>query len=196
MLPVLFQIGVGFGSFPQIIQNMTSLGFFQFLFPFLLALGIFYGILKWGLHKKFPNSAIGLISLILSFFVMLFASANPGIVGFLQNISGTGLIVGTGILFLIVLLGLTGFSISDILDKGKEEKGKSGYIVLLLAILAIVIVLFFGAGTYFMLPGVYIGSDFWTVIFFVVILAIVLWAMGKGGESEPATQNAGPPGRR
>ena len=106
MIPVIFQIGIGFGGFQQMIQNMVSLGFFQFLFPFLLALAIFYGLLRWALPDQLPNSATGLVSLILAFFVMLFASANPGIVEFFKDISGWALIAGTGILFLVILLGL------------------------------------------------------------------------------------------
>ena len=177
MLPVLFQLSIGFSGFQQMIQNMVSLGFFQFLFPFLLALAIFYGILKWTVGEKMPNSAVGLISLILAFFVMLFASANPGIVSFMQNISGTGLIAGTGILFLIILLGLTGFQIKDLVGKDKS----AGERLLLLLVIVIVIVLFFGAGTSFLLPSVSVGTDFWTIVFFVVILALVLWFLGQGG---------------
>lgn len=176
MLPVLFQIGLSFGGFQQMVQNMANLGFFQFLFPFLLALAIFYGILKWAFgEQKIPNSAIGLISLILAFFVMLFASANPGIVQFLTNISGSGLIVGTGILFLIILLGLTGFNLKDITKKDAT----TGHKVLALLILAIILILFFGAGSSVILPSVFVGSDFWTIVFFIIILAIVLWFLGK-----------------
>lgn len=194
MLPVLFQISLGFGGFQQMIQNMTNLGFFQFLFPFLLALAIFYGILMWAFKEKMPRSAVGLISLILAFFVMLFASANPSLILFLQNISGTGLIVGTGILFLIILLGLTGFNISDLVGAKKS----AGERLLLLLIIAIVIVLFFGAGTSFLLPSVSVGSDFWTIIFFVIIFAVVLWFLGReegGGGKGGAPAGGGGGGR-
>lgn len=172
MLPVIFQVTVGFGGFQQMIQNMVNLGFFQFLFPFLLALAIFYGVIRFALKDQLPNSAAGLISLILAFFVMLFASANPGLVGFLQNISGVGLMVATGILFVVILLGLTGFKIKDALE------GKARHIVLLLVIIAVVLVLFFGASVPFL--NVTIGSDFWSIIFFIIIMAVVLWFLGRG----------------
>jgi len=179
MLPVLFQIGLGFGGFQSMIQNMVSLGFFQFLFPFLLALAIFYGILKWTVGEKMPNSAVGLISLILAFFVMLFASSNPSLVTFLQNISGTSLIVGTGILFLVVLLGLMNFQVKDLIGKDKT----AGERLLLLVVVVIIIVLFFGAGTSFLLPSVSVGTDFWTILFFIIILALVLWFLGRKEEA-------------
>jgi len=194
MLPVLFQGALGFGGFNQMISNMTNLGFFQFLFPFLLALAIFYGVMKVVLPEKMSNSAIGLIALILAFFVMLFASANPGIVTFMQNLSGTALMAATGILFVIILLGLSGLSIGSIL--GKETP--MGIRLFGLLIAAIVIVLFFGAGTTYLLPSVSVGSDFWTIVFFIVILAVVLWFLGRGGEEkkapEPARGGGRPPG--
>jgi hypothetical protein len=177
MLSVLFQVGVGLGGFQQMIQNMVSLGFFQFLFPFLLSLAIIYGVLNWGAGDKIGKSAAGLIALILSFFVMLFASANPGIVQFLQNISGAGLVAGTGILFLVILLGLLGVKTSDVF---KTEGWK---FVFVLIIIIAVLVIFFGAGAGALIPGITIPSDWWTILFFIVILAIVLWFLG-GGKAE------------
>ena len=186
MLAVLFQVGLGFGGFQQMIQNFTSLGFFQFLFPFLLALAIFYAIIHYAAGDRFPKSANGLISLILAFFVMLFASANPGIVQFFQNISGAGLVVGTGILFLVILLGILGFKT----DKLLEPKGWKPIIFLVIIVAALVI--FFGAGAGFLVPGITLSSDWLTIIFFIVILAIVLWFLG--GEAEKGGEGKGKPG--
>lgn len=173
MLPVLFQISLGFGGFQQMLSNMVNLGFFQFLFPFLLALAIFYGILKYAMGDRLPNSAVGLISLILGFFVMLFAAGNPSIVIFLQTISGSALIISTVILFFIILLGMIGWKIGDVFTGPWK-------LIVTLVILAIVLSVVFGAGT-FLIPGVTVGSDFWTIVFFIIILAIVLWFLGKGG---------------
>ncbi|MBI4020644.1 MAG: hypothetical protein HY369_00205 [Candidatus Aenigmarchaeota archaeon] len=183
MLPVLFQIGVGFGGFQQMLSNMVSLGFFQFLFPFLLALAIFYGVIKFAAGDRLPKSAAGLVSLILAFFVMLFASVNPGIVSFLQNISGAGLVAGTGILFLIILLGLLGFKTETIF-------APSGWKwIFVLFIVAAALLIFFGAGAGFLLPSASISSDWWTIIFFIVILAVVMFFLrdeGSGGGAKPA----------
>lgn len=187
MLTVLFQIGIGFGGFQSMLQNMQSLGFFQFLFPFLLALAIFYGVMKWGVGDRLPNSAVGLISLILSFFVMLFASANPGIVQFFQTLSGTGLIVATGFLFLIILLGILGFKAESIFSDREYLKYLLPGIIVL-----IFIVLFFGAGAGFFVPGLTVSSDWMTIIFFIVILAIVMSFLNKsGGEAKGAGGGGG-----
>lgn len=172
--------------FQTIIQNMQSMGFFQYLFPFLLALAILYGVMTKFLGDKLPKNAIALISLIFSFFVMLFVSANPGIVGFLMNISGYWLVVGSGILFLLVLLGMFGLKPENIVgDKNKWILG--------LVVVAIAIVIFFGAGGEALVgvPSGVFSSELWTIVFFVVILALVMFVMGKeggGGGGEPTKQ--------
>lgn len=188
MLAVLFQTGLGFGGFQNILQNMTSLGFFQFLFPFLLALAIFYSVIHFSAGDRVPKSANGLISLILAFFVMLFASSNPGIVDFFKNISGFGLVLGTGLLFIVILLGIIGFKTQDLF----KAEGWKWIFVLIVIIAAIVI--FFGAGAGSLLPGATIPSDWWSIIFFVVILAVVLWFLGRndgGSSAAPAGGNKG-----
>jgi hypothetical protein len=176
--------------FETIVQNMQQMGFFQYLFPFLLSLAILYGLLQWALGDKIKSkSALGLVSLILSFFVMLFVSANPGIVTFLMNISGYWLIVGCGLLFVIVLLGFVGIKAeSDFITKSKY-----GQWTLLLVVVLIGILIFFGAGGQALIgmPSWAFSSELWTIVFFVVILAIVLLMMG--GEEKAAAPTKGGP---
>lgn len=166
--------------FDTIINNMQNMGFFQYVFPFLLSLAILYGLMTWVLKDRMPKSAISLISLILSFFVMLFVSANPGIVGFLMNISGYWLIAGSGILFVMLLLGLVGVKTEE--QFLKSEWGKW---VLILFIIAIGLVIFFAAGGNLLVgtPSWSVSSEMWTIVFFVVILAVVLLMMGREGGS-------------
>lgn len=163
--------------FQTIIQNMQTMGFFQYLFPFLLALAVLYGVMTVTLKDRMPKNAIALIALILSFFVMLFVSANPGIVGFLMNISGYWLVIGSGILFLLVLLGMFGISPDKLWDTQWSKW------ILILVIVAIAIVIFFGAGGEALVgvPSGVFSSELWTIVFFVVILALVMFVMGKEG---------------
>ncbi|NIO23016.1 MAG: hypothetical protein GTN38_03250 [Candidatus Aenigmarchaeota archaeon] len=179
-------------AFDQLIQNMMNLEFFQFLFPFLLALAIVYGVLSWALKEQLPKSARGVISLIIAFFVMLYSSWNYMVVSFFANISGGFLIVGSGILFIIILMGLVGLRPED-LWPGKE-KGKSKWIVVLLVVF-IGALIFFGAGGSWLvgIPGWAAGSDFWTIIFFVIILAIVVFWMGA--EKEDREEEVKTPGK-
>jgi hypothetical protein len=164
-------------AFQTLIYNMRNMGFFQFLFPFLLALAIVYGVLTWSLGDRLPRSARGIVSIIVAFFVMLYSSWNSAIVYFFANISGYWLVIGSGILFILILLGLVGVKTEDIL---KDSKAKWA---LILAIVFIGILIFFGAGADALInmPDWSGTSEFWTIIFFVVILVVVVWWMGSEG---------------
>jgi hypothetical protein len=177
-------------AFDVLVQNMARLGFFQFLFPFLLALAIVYGLLTWALKEQIPKTARGLVALIIAFFVMLYSSWNVMIVNFFANIAGQFLIVATGILFIVMLLAFTGMRPADLM-KGSKAK----WIVVLL-IVFIGIVIFYGAGAAWLTTVPSIPSDFWTVLFFIVILAIVLFWMGQeeGGGGAAAAPAAAPEG--
>jgi len=175
------------GAFATLLQNMSRLGFFQFLFPFLLALAIVYGLLSWALKEQLPKSARGVIALIIAFFVMVYSSWNSMIVTFFAEMSGMWLVVATGLMFIVILLALVGFDIKT-LTAGKTSKW---VIVLLLVFIGIVI--FFGAGGAWLvnIPGWTWSSDFWTVLFFIVILAIVIFWLGQeGGGGAPAAASA------
>lgn len=174
-------------AFQTLIQNMMRMEFFQFLFPFLLALAIIYGLLRYALPKQIPKSAAGVISLIIAFFVMLYSSWNYMIVQFFANLGGGFLIVGSGILFLVILLGLVGLKPEEIWQKGKAK-----WIVVLLVVF-IASVIFFGAGGTMLvgIPSWAANTDFWTIIFFVVILAIVIFWMGAEAEQKGEKSSGG-----
>ena len=164
--------------FDTLIINLQQMGAFQFLFPFLLALAIFYGVLSYALQDKIKKGPVGLISIVLAFFVMLFASFNPGIVNFLAILSGTTGMVATAILMIAVLLGLAGFSLHEVFG-GKYSKW-----ALVLVLIAIGILLFMGAGGTNIMPSVFISSEITTAIIVIIIIAVAMWFMteGEGGE--------------
>jgi hypothetical protein len=169
------------GGFQQIITNMQQMGFFQFLFPFLLTLAILFGLLEWAFggekeKRKIPKSANALISLIISFFVMLWTVSNPGVVAFFANISGYWLVAGSGILFILILLALVGV-------KTEQHFLSSlwGKWALILTIIAIGVVIFFGAGGQSLIGVPYwmFSSELWTIVFFIIILAVVLFVVSS-----------------
>ncbi len=178
-MSMLFQVG---GVFNNLTGNLESMGFFLYLFPFLLALAIFYGILFWVFHSgekpKLPKSAIALISIILAFFVMLYSSWNTTIVAFFANLSGTGLIVGSGILFVAILLGLMGFNIEGLT---KAETMGRGRWVFIIGVVIIGILIFFGAGgaSFGLIPDWSSNSEFLTALFVIAIIALAVWWLGS-----------------
>jgi hypothetical protein len=175
------------GAFQILVQNMMRLGFFQFLFPFLLALALVYGLMSWGLKDQIPRSARGIIALIIAFFVMVYSSWNTMIVNFFANLSGMWLVAATGILFIVILLALVGQKPQDLL------KGTTAKWVTVLVLIFIGILIFFGAGAGWLLnvPGFIVNTEFWTILFFIVILAIVVFWLGQGEEKEGAPAAGG-----
>ncbi len=182
MAAVLFQFGLS-----NVVFSLERLGFFQLLFPFLLSLAIVYGILNWALGDKMGKSPTALISIVISFFVMLYAATNPFIVGFLTTLSGTTLIVGVGLLMLAVLFGLVGIKIGDI-----QNKGSWVFYAIILIIIYIVATVAFGS----VVSPILINNDFWAVIFFIVVLLLAVKYLGGGGggEAKPAAAPEKPKG--
>lgn len=164
-------------SIDQLLSNLERLGFFQFILPFLLALAIFYGALTFALEKQLPKSARGLVSLILAFFVMLFASANPEIVGFLKNLSGGGVIIASGIIMFVVFLAFFGKQPGDILRKDHNIGGVGWGIVF--ALILIAFGLFSGSmgAVLTFIPG--LSSDMVTILIFLLILGLAMWWLSK-----------------
>lgn len=165
-----------------ILGNMQSLGLFQFVFPFLLVLAIAYGVLTYAAKDIIPKSARGLISIIIAFFVMNYSgSVGMQIATFFSDLFGGMLIVASGILVLIIILGLLGLKISDITGGEKKSKTTAAFVA---AVIFIVFLIALGAGAG-IIPGltsVTLNSEFWTIIFFIVVLVIVLWVLGREGE--------------
>jgi len=173
--------------FDTLVMNMQSMGLFQFLFPFLLALAIFYGILEFALKDRVKKGPIGLISVVMAFFVMLFAASNPMIVGFFSMLGGTTLIVASGILVIMIFIGLAGFELKTIFGKG--------YMMwfFVFAIILIGLIVFFGAGGgyFFNVPSFFISSDFTTVIIVILIIAAAMYFMTHEGEKASPPSSGG-----
>lgn len=169
--------------FTDMLNNLVQLEFFQLLFPFLLALAIVYGVLMYAAREQLGKGPISLISVVIAFFVMLYSSWSGSILyTFLTTTSGVFLTIASALLFLIVILGLMGLKISNLWGKDRNWI----MVVIALIVLYIFLVGIWGA-TPFGLPwwSFQFNSDFWTVIFFIVVLAIVLWALGREGGAAP-----------
>jgi polyferredoxin len=99
------------------------------------------------------------------------------------------------LLFIVVLLALAGFNIHDIMEK--EKKSWIKYLTILILIY-IALVIFIGSGSLSAyLPYWLTGSDLWTVILVIFILAIVFWWVGgegEGGEGEKPEGSGRAPG--
>ena len=174
--------------FDNLVISMQNLGMFQYLFPFLLALAIFYGILEWSLGGRVKKGPVGLISVVLAFFVMLYANTNPMIVGFFSTLGGTTLIVASGILVIVILLGLVGFKFDEVF-KGDYSKWFLVFVIILIGL-----IIYYGAGGGYLVnvPSFFISSDFTAVILVIFIIAVAMWFMTRGEGGEKPKEEAAP----
>ena len=173
------------GLFETMVQNMQRMEFFQYLFPFLLSFALLYGLMQYvfGKEKLGGNRIHALIAIVLSFFVMLYSSYNTWLYTFLTTASGVWLGFATIVLLLVLVLALAGVNIHDLLG---DEKNKWIKYLVVLIIIYIALMAMLGQGGLFSayLPYWLTGSDLWTVIFVIIIIAIVFWFVGgedKGG---------------
>ena len=155
--------------FVPLLGNLNQLGFFQFLFPFLLILALSYGGLEYALggekaKRILPKPAVALISMVISFFVLNYSGGvGNSIAIFFSQIFGQGMIVAVGILMILILLGLFGLKPSSFLDK-KEAKERSGMGHAAIAIVILLVFLFIiGSGQNLGLGGLRLDSQAWTI---------------------------------
>ena len=179
------------GVFDQMLTTLVNMDFFQVLFPFLLALAIFYGVLMWALGEKLKKGPVGLISIILAFFVMLFAKQIPGLSWFLTLGSGTILAIASIIIFIIIILALLGIQFKDI-----WEGDKRNWTLIIIVIIVIYIVLAsivgFIPGVNLYLPWFMNYQDVWTIVIFIVLLALVLHFLTREGGGEKKAESGAP----
>ena len=156
--------------FPPMVLGLEKIGFYLYLFPFLLTIAITYGVLSYALEKQLEKSARAVISIVMGFFVMLFSLWNPGVVAFFANAFGFTLIVGAGLLVIMILLGLIGIKFEDL---AKNEKAKWAFTGALILIGIVIFAVSAGSAIF--------GSDFiesteiWTIALLIAILGFSAW---------------------
>lgn len=172
------------------LQNLLkSLGFYDFVLPWLLAFSIVFGILdKAGIFggEKGKNKGVeAIISLVFAFYVTLF-TPYPGFLSrFFSNLFGGSILVLSGILVSLLIIGIFGFAPKDMFGQN-DTLGKK--LLMILAVIIAVILLLNAAGWATGLPsfgGVGINPTEWlTMIIFFGLIALVIWAVVKDkGES-------------
>ncbi len=163
------------------VMSMTSQSsFFIYVIPWLLTFAIVYGILG---HYKVPksNSARTIIALVIAFFIMPIAGPVVTVLGQL----GMGmLILFAGVLFIMILLEITGTRRVGTDEKGEKVTKKiteHHYKSFGVAIAILVVMVFIGAGGLAYL-GYSAPAINYPLVFFVGIIVLIIWWMVKEGE--------------
>ncbi|MBN1896817.1 MAG: hypothetical protein JW789_03785 [Candidatus Aenigmarchaeota archaeon] len=184
------------GLFETMVQNMQRMEFFQYLFPFLLAFALLYGLMQWAFKENLGGRRVHtLIAIILSFFVMLYSSYNTWLFALLTTTSGIWLGLATVALLLVLFAQLLGIDIGSMLSGAGGSKYPWIKWIILLIIVWIVLSAFLGyAGMSAWLPYWLTGSDLWTVLLVVVIIGAVFYFVGEdSGKSSGGSDDKAKP---
>lgn len=181
------------GLFETMVQNMQRMEFFQYLFPFLLAFALLYGLMQWVFKENLGGRRVHtLIAIIISFFVMLYSSYNTWLYTLLTSVSGVWLGLATVALLLVLFAQLLGLNIQSILGgAGGTKYPWIKWIILLIIVWIFLSAVLGYAGMTAWLPYWLTGSDVWTVLLVVVIIGAVFYFVGGessssgGGEETP-----------
>lgn len=153
--------------FTILVGNLKQLGFFGFFLPFLLMFAVSYGLLLKSKVLGENPKIIGVVSLLLGFFVIGFGGPMMGT--FFVNLFGLAAIILGGILVIVLLIGMTGGSI----------EGIAGNKIVTAVIVGIGILLFVSA-----IEGAtgarLISNEFVATILVIIIMGIsVMFIAGK-----------------
>lgn len=178
-------------NFSSIIGNLQTLGFYDFVLPWLLFFAVVLGVLNksevFGKEAKRTNA---IIAAVIAFFISAYTPAGTTLAGYLIPLFGvSGMFAGV-LLLLVIMAGTLGLvTPGDLLkDYGDWAKPIAAIVIVLLAALA------FGAatGTGISIPGV--DSDTATIIFVIVFVLLVVWLAESGGK-KAATSGEKPAGK-
>ena len=158
---------------PQTLMTaLRSLGFYDFLLPWLFTFAVVYGLLTAA--KIFEKRIVTAIALVVSFFVTGYAGTMLS--SFFINIFGGASIVIAGILVVLLFVGMFGYNLKDLPKAGT------------LAVLVIV-----GIVLWFLSVGAAQGVGYLTLmspdlialILIIVVIVLAVWMIVRGGEEKP-----------
>ena len=164
--------------------------FYEVILPWLFTMAIFYALLDKVPHINDNKRVVGLLSLVLGFAAIRFTPLGYSVGQFLTFLGGFGMVILGIALVVIVFLELAwGESWSSTITGNK-------WVTILLVILGIFIVFeIFGGGYIYKnilsCPANVtcpFGSDMFTVVVLLVVMALVILVMGHEGTPKPGTQ--------
>ncbi|MBI4167776.1 MAG: hypothetical protein HY515_02365 [Candidatus Aenigmarchaeota archaeon] len=194
------------------LQNsLKAMGFYDFVMPWLLAFSVTFGILQTvNIFKKgtanAPNTSVdAVISMVAAFYLTLFTPYSGFLSSFFSKLFGGGIIVLSGVLVLLMFVGIFGLRMDSFFFEGEGASRKIKGITYFMLIAAFIVAagLFYNAnlGT-FPLGDLSIsnsGEILTALVFFGIIFAVIWFVVhegkGAGNEEAAAAPAAGAPRR-
>ena len=179
-------------DFSQLQNVMKDAGFYDFILPWLLAFSIVFGILQTvNVFKKGdkPNTSVdATISMVVAFYLTIFTPYSGFLSDFFGKLFGSSIIVLSGVLVLLMFVGIFGLNLKTDLLAGNMKYAVVGIGIVLAA------GLFFNANA-----GIFsfgdinlVGGEILTVVIFLAIIGFVMWYVVSGKPEETTTRRATP----
>ena len=173
-------------GFEALLTLAKTYGFFEFYLPFLLIFSLFYGLLqKSKIFGPEGGRVNVIVSLVAALYILIFSPYSIEISTFFANFFGTTSMV---IITLVVGMMIVGLLVGPMWTKegwDKVWKHAAGGIVLVGFLIALAI--FWGSGGFELFGQAIPGFGLITfedviLIFLIIVTAVALWFMTKGGE--------------
>ena len=154
--------------FSILVANLQQLGFYGFILPFIFVFAVVFGLLLKYKALGENKNVIGVVSLVIAFFVTGYGAVPLGTV--LSNLFGAAAVILAAVLIIVLFAHMVGYDL-DIFTGNKKA----------LAVLVIIgIALFVVSGALAIFNINFIGND--TVIaavFMIALLVIAIWFIGS-----------------
>lgn len=154
----------------NMLANLTNMGFYDFILPWLLFLAVFYGLLQGKKTISEDSSVNGVIAIVSAFLVAYIAR------GMLYTrIFGTMGVVFAGFLMIVIFLALFGIKPEELLGSNKTA------LAIILGIIGLAIFLSAGGLDVF---GTSIDSETSTMVVVLILMFGAIAFIGGGGKKD------------
>ncbi len=170
------------------LQNtLKALGFYDFVLPWLLSFAIVFGIIDMAgiFSKRNPTTHVvestnkgieAIIALAFAFYVTLFTPFPGFLSSFFSKLFGNSIIVLSGVLVLLLFLGMVGLQPNRLLKDWGEK------LFVGLAVLIALLIFLNAGGSVLGFGGITLvnATDWLTLLVFFGIIGFVIWLVVHG----------------
>ena len=164
----------------MLVTELTNIGFYNFLLPWLLTFAIVYGLLfKANLFGDVNKKVSGILAIVIAFFVTFYSG--PVMATYFTTIFAGFATVAAAILVVVMMVALVGF-------KMQWEGSKNIRYGTVAVLIAIGVVLFMiSAGASWLRWTLWSNSYVTAIFIILLILAAVAFVMGGDDEKKETT---------
>ncbi len=175
------------------LQNtLRAMGFYDFVLPWLLAFAIVFGILqtvmifKKGAKNDQSNTSVdAVIALSVAFYLTIFTPYSGFLSSFFSKLFGSSIVILSGVLVLLMFVGIFGFKSSDVFHGTKSKMA----IVIVALILAALFLINASSGTFSIGGKELVNGETLTVLAFFGMIGAIIWFVVNDGKTVPPPTN-------